>query len=131
MHKLIVINKPATEESEAGWIALPFKSDRPEYRIGCLGSVIDPSSDIIEGSRFNYIWTNSGVMIKDQDYSIGVCALDAPAVQLGDLNFMHFADKYESPQSHLYFNLFNNRWNTYFASFWNGNLTMEVRLWVN
>lgn len=129
--KLSVVNKPATEESEAGWIALPFKTDRPEYRIGRLGSVIDPSNDLIEGSQFNYIWTNSGVMIKDQDNSIGVCALDAPAVQLGDLNFMHFADKYENPQSHLYFNLFNNRWNTNFASFWNGNLTTEVRLWVN
>ena len=129
--KLSVVNKPATEEPEAGWIALPFQTKEPVYRIGRLGSVIDPAKDLIEGSQFNYIWSNSGLMIKDKDYSIGICALDAPAVQLGDLNFMHFADKYENPQSHLYFNLFNNRWNTNFTSFWNGNLTTEVRLWVN
>lgn len=129
--KLSVVNKPATEEPEAGWIALPFRTVEPEYRVGRLGSVIDPAKDLIEGSQFNYIWSNSGLMIKDKEYSIGICALDAPAFQLGDLNFMHFADKYENPRSHVYFNLFNNRWNTNFTSFWNGNLTTEVRLWVN
>lgn len=129
--KLSVINKPATEESEAGWIALPFKMDAPEYRIGRLGSIIDPSKDLLKGSQYNYIWSNSGLMIKDREYSIGVCALDAPAFQLGNLNFMHFAGEYENPCSSVYFNLFNNRWNTNFVSFWSGNLTSEVRLWVN
>lgn len=129
--KLSIVNKPATEEPEAGWIALPFKMNAPEYRIGRLGSVIDPAKDIIEGSQFNYIWSNSGLMIKDKDYSVGICAMDAPAFLLGDLNFMHFADKYENPPSHVYFNLFNNRWNTNFTSFWSGNLTSEIRIWVN
>ena len=129
--KLSVINKPATEEPEAGWIALPFKTKSPEYRVGRIGSVVDPAKDLIEGSQFNYIWSNSGIMIKDKEYSVGVCPIDAPAFVLGDLDFMHYADTYENPRSHVYFNLFNNRWNTNFASFWNGNLTSEVRLWVN
>ena len=129
--KLAIVNKPATEESEAGWIALPFEMRNPEYRIGRVGSVIDPAKDLIEGSQFNYIWSNSGILMRDGDYSVGVCPMDAPAIALGDLNFMHYADRYECPQSHLYFNLFNNRWNTNFTSFWNGNLTTEVRIWVN
>lgn len=129
--KLSVVNKPATEEPEAGWMALPFKTDHPEYRIGRIASVIDPAQDLIEGSQFNYIWSNAGIMVKDADYSIGVCPLDAPALSLGDLDFMHYAPKYENPRSHIYLNLFNNRWNTNFTSFWNGNLTSEVRIWVN
>ena len=111
-----MINHPATEEPESGWIALPFQMKNPTYRIGRLGSVIDPSKDILEGSQFNYIWSNTGIMLKDGDYSVGICSIDAPAVQLGDLNFMHFTGKYENPQPHLYFNLFNNRWNTNFTS---------------
>lgn len=126
-----MINHPATEEPESGWIALPFQMKNPTYRIGRLGSVIDPSKDILEGSQFNYIWSNTGIMLKDGDYSVGICSIDAPAVQLGDLNFMHFTGKYENPQPHLYFNLFNNRWNTNFTSFWSGNLQAEVRLWAN
>ncbi|WP_322932979.1 glycoside hydrolase family 38 C-terminal domain-containing protein [Bacteroides sp. CG01] len=129
--KLNVVNKPATEEAEAGWLSLPFKMDNPEYRIGRVGSVIDPTKDLIEGSQFNYIWSNSGIMIKDTDYSVGICPLDAPAFVMGNLNFMHFSPKYENPQSHIYLNLFNNRWNTNFTSFWSGNLTSEVRIWVN
>ena len=124
--KLSVINKPATEEPEAGWIALPFKTKSPEYRVGRIGSVVDPAKDLIEGSQFNYIWSNSGIMIKDKEYSVGVCPIDAPAFVLGDLDFMHYADTYENPRSHVYFNLFNNRWNTNFASFWNGNLTSDL-----
>ena len=129
--KLAIVNHPATEEPEAGWWALPFQTESPEYRIGRIGSIIDPAKDLIEGSQFNYIWSNSGIMIKDADYSIGVCPLDAPAFILGNLNFMHYAPTYENPQSHVYFNLFNNRWNTNFTSFWSGNLTSEVRVWVN
>ncbi len=129
--KLNVVNKPGTEESEAGWLAMPFKMKNPHYRIGKVGSVIDPATDVLEGSQFNYFWSNSGLMIQDDDYSVGICALDAPAFALGKLNFMHFAGNYENPQSHVYFNLFNNRWNTNFVSFWNGNLSTEVRLWVN
>lgn len=129
--RVAVINKPATEEPEAGWIALPFKTDNPEYRVSRVGSVIDPAKDLIKGSQYNYIWSNGGMMVKDGAYSIGVCPVDAPAFILGDLNFMHFSGVYENPQSHVYFNLFNNRWNTNFKSFWNGNLTSDVRIWVN
>lgn len=129
--KLAITNKPATEEPEAGWWSLPFKTQNPTYQVGRIGSVIDPSKDLIKGSQFNYIWSNSGLSIQDGNYSIGICALDAPAFVMGNLNFMHYAPKYEHPQSHVYFNLFNNRWNTNFTSFWNGNLISEVRIWVN
>lgn len=129
--KLFITNKPATEEPEGGWMAFPFKTQSPTYRIGRLGSVIDPAKELIEGSQFNYIWSNTGLMIQDDAYSVGICALDAPAFVLGELNFMHVIEKFENPRSHVYFNLFNNRWNTNFTSFWNGNLSSEVRIWVN
>ena len=129
--KLNVVNKPATEESEAGWFALPFRMENPEYRIGRIGSVINPAEDLIEGSQFNYIWSNSGIMVRDGSYSLGICPLDSPAFVMGDLDFMHFAPTYENPKAHIYLNLFNNRWNTNFTSFWSGNLVSEVRIWVN
>lgn len=129
--KLAITNKPATEESEAGWWSFPFKMQDPQYKIGRVGSVIDPSKDLLKGSQYNYIWSNSGINIQDEDYSVGICALDAPAFQLGALDFMHYSPTYPNPQSHIYFNLFNNRWNTNFVSFWNGNLTSEVRIWSN
>lgn len=129
--KLVVVNKPATEEAEAGWWALPLATQAPKYRIGRIGSVIDPEKDLVKGSQFNYIWSNSGIKVQDGDYSVGICPLDAPAMVMGDLKFMHYAPEYEHPQSHFYLNLYNNRWNTNFTSFWSGNLTSEVRLWVN
>lgn len=129
--RLAVTNKPATEAPEAGWWAFPFKTAAPTYRIGRVGSVIDPAKELVKGSQFNYIWSNTGVKIEDGDYSVGVCPLDTPAFLLGELDFMHYAPEYEHPKSHLYLNLFNNRWNTNFTSFWSGNLLSEVRLWVN
>lgn len=129
--KVSVINKPATEEPEAGWISLPFKINNPEYRIGRLGSVINPATDMITGSQFNYIWSNTGMILKEGNYSIGVCPVDAPAFMLGKMDFMRFIPSYKNPDANIYVNLFNNRWNTNFVSFWNGNLTSEIRVWVN
>ena len=129
--KLAIVNKPATEEAEAGWISLPFNIKNPQFRIGRIGSVVDPAKDIIAGSQFNYILANTGLTIHQGSYSIGVCPLDAPAVSLGNLDFMRYVPTFQPCKSHLYFNLFNNRWNTNFTSFWNGNLNTEVRIWVN
>ena len=52
--KLHVINHSATENPEAGWLALPLKIDQPDFRIKGPGSIFDPARDVIKGSNFSY-----------------------------------------------------------------------------
>ena len=129
--KVSIINKPATEIPEAGWICLPFAVEDPTFRIGRLGSVIDPETDLLFGSQCNFIWSNSGVTVGDKaGKGVGICPIDSPAVAFGRPDFMKFKPKFENLGSALYVHLFNNRWNTNFRSFWSGNLCSEVRIWT-
>ena len=36
---------------EAGWLCLPFAIDQPQFRLGRLGSIIDPAKDCVRGAN--------------------------------------------------------------------------------
>src|SRR6218665_277319 len=129
--QLSVVNKPASEVPEAGWFCFPFAVDKPSFRLGTLGSVIDPAKDMLEGSNFNYIWPNTGIaLLNSMNAGYGLCPLDAPAAALGKTGFDSFQPTWEQREGNVYLNLFNNKWNINFQSFWGGNLTSRVRLWA-
>ena len=37
---------------EGGWICLPFAIEHPAFRLARLGSIIDPATDIIDGTPY-------------------------------------------------------------------------------
>ena len=55
---------------------------------------------------------------------------DCPAISLGRPGIYRFESEWKRPDSHVYVNLFNNKWNTNFRSFWQGNISVGVRLWT-
>jgi hypothetical protein len=129
--QLNVINHPATENPEAGWLCLPLKVDQPEFRIKGPGSIFDPARDVLKGSNFAYFWTQGGLAVLDREGGgTGIALPDCPAVSLGVPGIYRFEAQWDKPKSHVYVNLFNNKWNTNFRSFWQGNLTVRARLWA-
>lgn len=129
--QLHVINHPATENPEAGWLCLPLKVERPEFRIKGPGSIFDPAKDVLKGSNFAYFWTQGGLAVLDRGgHGMGIALPDCPAVSLGVPGIYRFEPQWDKPNSHVYVNLFNNKWNTNFRSFWQGNLTVRARLWA-
>jgi len=129
--QLHVINHPATENPEAGWLCLPLSIEQPRFRIKGPGSIFDPAHDVLEGSNFAYFWTQGGLAVVDgNDGGAGIALPDCPAVSLGTPGSYRFEGQWDKPDSHVYVNLFNNQWNTNFRSFWQGNLTIHARLWA-
>ena len=61
---------------------------------------------------------------------MGLALPDCPAVSLGRPGIYRFEAQWDKPESHVYVNLFNNKWNTNFRSFWQGRLRVRVRLWA-
>ena len=61
--QLNVVNHPATENPEAGWLCLPLNIEQPGFRIKGPGSIFDPASEVIEGSNFAYYWTQGGLAV--------------------------------------------------------------------
>lgn len=114
---------------EAGWICLPFKLDDPEYRLGRLGSVVDPKKDIIENSNTRQLWLNTGIAIYNREGGVGLCPVESPLISLGEPGSQHFDRNYQPSDPYVYINLYNNQWATNFREWWGGTLTSTVRIW--
>lgn len=114
---------------EAGWICLPFKIDAPQYRLGRLGSVIDPMTEVIENSNTRQLWLNTGMAIYNNQGGIGLCPVESPLVSLGEPGSQRFDRNYKPAAPYVYLNLYNNQWATNFREWWGGTLTSTVRLW--
>jgi len=128
--EVTVHNKPFDPWPEAGWICLPFKVEEPQFRLGRLGSIIDPAKDIVWGCNFHLFALNSGMTITDPaNRGVGLCPLDSPLVSLGEPGGWKYSNKFAPRKSRAFINLFNNQWSTNFR-LWNaGTWTSRVRLW--
>ena len=128
--KVNIINHPATENPEAGWMCLPLAIQDPQFRLRTPGALTDPARDMMEGGNFAFFWTQGGVSVCDAaGRGVGICSPDAPALSLGEPGIYKFKGQWPSPKSSVYVHLFNNQWNTNFRSFWNGEFSARVRLW--
>lgn len=128
--KVNIINHPATENPEAGWICLPLAIPDPQFRLRTPGALTDPAKEMIEGGNFGFFWTQGGVSVCDSaGRGVGICSPDAPALSLGEPGICKFKGSWPNPKSSVYVHLFNNQWNTNFRSFWNGPFSARVRLW--
>jgi hypothetical protein len=129
--ELTVHDKPADPWPEAGWLCLPFKVDAPQFRLGRLGSIIDPARDIIRGANCDLMAINTGVAVFDeQGKGVGLCALDNPLLSFGRPGCWRYSPEFAPERPAVYVNLFNNQWTTNFR-FWNeGTWTSRVRMWA-
>ncbi|HWX23211.1 MAG TPA: hypothetical protein VN578_25190 [Candidatus Binatia bacterium] len=116
---------------EGGWLCLPFAIERPEFKLARLGSLTDPSKDIIEGANRHLFCLNSGMTITGPDgYGVGLCPLDSPLVSLGEPGLWKFSLNYVPLSARVFINLYNNQWDTNFPLWQEGSWNSRVRLWL-
>lgn len=116
---------------EACWISLPLAIEAPHYQLGRVGSIIDPTTDIIDGCNFHMLWLNTGMTVSEGNGpGVGLCAIDNPLVSLGEPGSYRWSLRYVPEHPRIYFNLFNNQYHTNFRSWWGGSLSSRVRLWT-
>jgi hypothetical protein len=123
-------DKPADAVAEAGWLCLPLKVDAPQFRLGRLASIIDPTRDILPGANRHVFGLNSGLAVTDPPgRGVGLCPLDSPLVSLDTPGLWKYTHDFVPRQPIVYVNLFNNQWNTNFRLWNSGTWTSRVRLW--
>ena len=124
-------NKPADPWPEAAWVCLPFDIESPQFRIGRLGSIIDPAKDIVPGANHDLFAVDTGVAVFGADgRGFGICPLDSPLVSLGEPGGWKYTTNATPKRAAVFVNLFNNQWTTNFR-FWNeGTWTSRIRIWM-
>ena len=123
-------DKPADSWPEGGWLCMPLAIDDPLFRLGRLGGIVAPATDVVEGSNHHLHCLNGGMAVVDQQgRGLGICPLDSPLVSLGEPGLWKYSRQFAPRRPDVYINLFNNQWSTNFR-FWNsGTWTSRVRIW--
>ncbi len=122
--------KPADPWPEAGWLAFPFAIDDPEFRVGRLGGIADPSKDFVKGSNYDYFLIQHGVALFDKDGAgFAVTSPDAPAVSLDRPGLWTWSGDFIPRRANVFFNLFNNQWSTNFTEWIEGSWSAHFAIW--
>lgn len=128
--ELTLHGKPAEPRPEAGWMCLPLKAEQPKFRLGRLGSIVDPMRDVVAGNR-RLFSLNTGMTVTDsQGRAVGLCPLDGPLVSLDSPGLCQYSTDFVPKRATVFVNLFNNQWSTNFRLWNSGTWTSRVRLWA-
>jgi alpha-mannosidase len=124
-------SKQADPWPEAGWIAFPFNIEDPEFRVGRLGGIADPTKDFVKGSNFDYYMTQHGVALYNSTSGAGfaVTSPDAPAVSLDRPGLWTWTGDFIPRRANVFFNLFNNQWSTNFTEWIEGSWSAHFYVW--
>jgi hypothetical protein len=129
--ELTIHDKPADPWPEAGWICVPIRTASPQFRLGRLGSIIDPAADIVPGANRHMLTVNTGLTVTDgAGRGAGLCPLDSPVVSLDTPGDMKYSLDFIPRKPVVFVNLFNNHWSTNFRLWNEGTWTSRVRLWA-
>lgn len=122
--------KPADPWPEAGWLCLPFRMNAAQFRLGRLGSIVNPATDIVAGANHDLEAIHTGVALLDEKgYGVGICPLDSPLVSLERPGCWRYSPDFIPRKPSLFINLFNNQWTTNFRLWNSGTWSSRVRLW--
>jgi alpha-mannosidase len=110
-------------------LSLPLAIDGPQFRVGRVGSIVDPAVAFLENSSRQTFWTNPGVAVFNDRLGVGVTAIDTPLTSLGEPGVMRFDGTFVPARSRVYFNLQNNVWHTNFCDWWSRPIRARFRLW--
>jgi hypothetical protein len=126
-----VSGKVATPLTESAVVPFPLNLPKATFRLGQVGSVIDPSRDIGEGAN-HHLWCVDGwVDASDDRVGLAVMPLDMPLVSIGDTGIYRFSTDRLPTQPTIYAHLFNNQWGTNFPQWHEGYFRFRVRLMLH
>ena len=116
---------------EAGWLCFPLKVEGPAFRLGRLGSIVDPAKDICHGANFDNFCLNTGLNVLGGDgCGVGLCPIDSPIVGLGRPGLYRWSRRFEPRKPLVLVNLYNNLFGTNFQQWIGGTWSARVRLWA-
>jgi hypothetical protein len=120
--------KVATPLAESAVVAFPLNLPKATFRLGQVGSVIDPGRDIAPGANRSLWCVDGWVDATDDRLGFGVIPLDMPLVSIGSVGIFEFEPERVPREPVVYSHLFNTQWGTNFRQWHEGDFSFRIRL---
>jgi hypothetical protein len=122
--------KPADSWPEGGWISFPFNIDKPIFKLGRPGAIVDPAVDFINGSNRDYCFLNTGMAVLDSNnQGFGIMSPDVPGISLDRPGLWSYSPTFVPKKANVFFNLYNNQWSTNFTEWVEGSWSTRFYIW--
>lgn len=122
--------KPADAWPEGGWISFPFNIEKPQFKLGRPGAIVDPATDFVKGSNSDYCFLNSGMAVIDaKNQGFGIMSPDVPAISLDRPGLWKYSTGFIPQKANVFFNLYNNQWSTNFTEWVEGSWSARFYIW--
>ena len=119
--------KEATSFTESTIVPFPLKLPKATFRLGQVGSVIDPARDIAEGAN-RHLWCADWVDVSDDRAGIAIAPVDMPLVSIGDTGIYKFKPDRVPAEPVVYAHLSNTQWGTNFPQWLEGDFIFRIML---
>lgn len=123
-----VTGKQATPLAESTVVPFPLNLPKPTFRLGQVGSVIDPAREISAGANRDLWCVADWIDASDDRVGLAILPVDMPLVSIGDPGIYRFDPHHVPSEPLVYAHLSNTQWGTNFPQWLEGNFTWRVRL---
>jgi len=104
--------KLETLDAEAAYFVFPFNIKEPTIKMNCHGGHFEPEAEQLPGSAKDWYCIQKWMDIYDNNTDITWTPIEAPLVQLGEINTGRWLDKLEIKSATIISYLLNNYWIT-------------------
>jgi|GEM_PF-291005 len=116
---------------ENGSFYFPVNAAKPQFRIGRLGGIADPTKDFVPHANRTYGYVSTGAMIADENgKGVAICPLDHGIMSFGKKGLCEIAPDYVPATPEAKVSLFNNLWTINFPYWIQGTMTSRIRVWA-
>ncbi|HAJ95935.1 MAG TPA: hypothetical protein DCP02_06855, partial [Actinobacteria bacterium] len=106
------ISKVEKMDAEAVYFAFPFNIEKPVFKLNCHNGYFEPEKQQLPGSNRNWYCSQKWVDIYNKETALTWSSIEAPLVEIGDINTSKWLDKLEIDRADLFSYIMNNYWFT-------------------
>jgi len=119
------IVKNETLDAEAVYYSFPFNLSSPKFKLSCHGGFYKPEEEQLPGSCKDWYCIQKWIDVSNDKLDIIWSPVEAPLVQLGDINTGKWLDKINIDNGTIFSFVMNNYWWT------NSPASQGGRFWFN
>ena len=124
-----VDGKKPTSLPEAGWLSIPIKVNKPEYRLYRTGGIVDPQTEFIERTNQDFYFLNTSVTVFDNIGGVALNCPESPGISIDNPGLFEFSKIKNLTTGNVYINMYNTQWGTNFTEWIEGSFSSKMYLW--